>query len=124
MTLEIVRFNGNRNQVVATLPSVLPGSLTKMAVVKAVAAAAESAASAISAARYAIVKVLTESSIQIEFLNERRRVIREDIIPVLATYSAHNDARRVLARMGLESDLHDDALNDLSNALQRRRDRL
>ncbi|ACU71141.1 hypothetical protein Caci_2222 [Catenulispora acidiphila DSM 44928] len=124
MSKEIVRFNGDRNEVVATLPNVLPGSLTRMAVVKAIATAAENTAYALASARYAVVKVVTETSLQIEFLNERRRVIREDIIPVLAISQSHNDARRAVYNMSLDDDIRQDALADLDRARQRRRDRL
>jgi hypothetical protein len=123
VTQEIIPFNGDRNHLIAQWPSAVPGVNAKLAIAKAIAKAAETAVHTLAQTRYAIVKVLNEHSLQVELLNEQWRVIREDVIPVMATYTVHNQARRTLAGMRLDPDLDDAAREDLDRALERRRGR-
>jgi hypothetical protein len=124
MTDEIVHYDGARSSVLATLPRMLPAALTHGALISAVAAAAETTARAAAAARYAVVKVRRENEIAIQFLDEERRVLREDIIPVMAIVAAHDKGRRAVRSYGLDADLLEDALADMERKRQQRRDRL
>lgn len=124
MTDEIVPYNGARNRVLATLPRVLPAALTHGALISAVAAAAEATARAAAAARYAVVKVRRENEIAIQLLDEERRVLREDVVPVMAIVAAHQAGRQALRGAGLDADLLEDALADLDRKRRQRRDRL
>jgi hypothetical protein len=121
---EIVPYNDSRNRLLATLPRVLPAALPHNALIAAVAAVAETTARAFSAARYAVVKIRGENDIAIQLLDQERRVLREDIVPIMAMVAAHQKGRDSLNGSGLDADLLAGALADIDRKLQQRRDRL
>jgi hypothetical protein len=124
MTDEIVPYNSSRSRVLATLPGVLPATLTHGALVAAVARAAEATARAAVAAHFAVVRVRRQNEISIQLLDEERRVLKEDVVPVMAIVAAFQSGRQALRGAGLDADLLEDGLADLEWKRQQRRDRL
>ncbi|MEW1723036.1 hypothetical protein [Streptomyces sp. NPDC093109] len=124
MSEEMVPFSGSRSGLLASLPQVLPAALPHGALVAAIAELARTTLRVASAARYAVVQIRNESDVAIQLLDEKRRVMREDVIPVLAIAAAHQAGRQVLMSGGLDADLRADALADLDRKRQRRRNRL
>jgi hypothetical protein len=68
-----------------------------------------------------VVEAVYEQGAQIAMISERSRVVRRDIVPVLAVADSHKWARGVVDRTGYDSDIRRDVLNDLDEVRQRRR---
>ncbi|MGC5343052.1 hypothetical protein PZB75_18520 [Streptomyces sp. AM 4-1-1] len=102
----------------------LPAGVAHGPMVAAIAKVAETALKSVGAVRYAAVSILSQNRLEIRLLDETRRVVLQDVVPVLAMNQAHNIGRNALRNAGLDSDLLNDALADLELKRQRRRDRL
>ncbi|WP_432097148.1 hypothetical protein [Streptomyces sp. bgisy100] len=121
MTEEVIPFGRNQPGIRAVIPDALPGSLPRGAVVAAIAAGAGGVARGVAAVRHAVVRVVGESNVQIQYLDEHHRVLREDIVPVMAMIDAHQNGRDAARAAGLDPDLLEEALADMDKRRRRRR---
>ena len=62
----------------------------------------------------AVVEVYEETYAKIVFYQEHGRVLREEVIPVLAKAQAYQDGRQVLKNSGLDDDIRREAEEELN----------
>jgi hypothetical protein len=68
-----------------------------------------------------LIEVRDQISLSLQYINAQGRIIREDIIPVVAVASAHQGGREALRSMDIDEDIYNDAMNDLDEKRQKRR---
>jgi len=71
----------------------------------------------------AVVTVIDENQLQIEYFKQAHKVYRRDVIPIVARTEVHQHARDQIRSMDLDEDLRSAALEDLNRKLQERRSR-
>ena len=89
-------------------------------VIPAVEGGARSLASIHMAIHRAVVTAYMENSLRITYLSCEAKVLRQDIIPVLAAVRVQQKARDQLDNMGLDADLYDAAMAALEDKRIRR----
>ena len=104
-------------------PDNLPTSIVKAVIPSVIQTIAEIAKEGFITTS-AIIETIEQVNLKIAYYREYGRFIREDIIPVVALSAAHQDARNLIKSMGLDSDLMQDALDDLERIRQNRRSEL
>lgn len=93
------------------LPAILIRALVTPTVVQTVAELANMGAIATSI----VVEAIELTNIKIAYYQEHGRVIKEEVIPILARATAITEGRKLAESLGLDPDLLQDALNKLDS---------
>jgi hypothetical protein len=117
-------IKASRLQVSLQYPDSIPASVVSKAIIPAATRIITELARSSISVTGAVVEILEETKVKIKFYQEYGRILREDIIPIVAMNKAHHDGRRMVWGMGLDSDLEQDALDDLEAKRQKRRPRI
>lgn len=101
-------------------PRSLPEQVVQQTVIPAVEGGVRSLASIPAAIRRAVVTTYLENKIQISYLGEQAKVLRQDIIPVIAAVEAQQAGRDYVGSRGFDRDLEVAALAEMQARLERR----
>jgi hypothetical protein len=101
-------------------PRSLAEGVIDRTVIPAVLAAVRGVHSAVAAAQYAVVTTYRDNQLRIAYHGARSRVIREDIIPVLAASDAQQWGRNQVRGRMYDSDIEAAALAEMQARLDRR----
>lgn len=118
---ELVKIDGR--DVLVQVPGHLAGQVAVKALVPVITTTVRALAAAAREVTTVTVEAVHEQRVHLALLNYRARVIARDVVPVLATASAHQWGRAAVDRAGFDDDIYADALHDLEIARQRRRAR-
>ncbi|GAA1115615.1 hypothetical protein GCM10009630_11380 [Kribbella jejuensis] len=118
---ELVKIDGR--DVLVQVPRHLAGQVAVKALVPVITTTVRALAAAAREVTTVTVEAVHQQRAQLALMNYEARVIARDIVPILATSSAHQRGRNLVERAGFDDDIYADALHDLEIVRQRRRTR-
>lgn len=112
---EIIKVTANKRDIQLSVSDDLPSSSLNVIIPQVLKLAIEEPTKNIVSA---IVELYEETHAKIVFYQEYGRILREEIIPVIAKAKAYQSGRDMLNSMGLDDDILKDAQAEL-NKLRR-----
>jgi hypothetical protein len=101
-------------------PRTMTDEVVQKTVIPAVEGVVRNVVSISTAIRRAVVTAYTENNLRITYMSNEAKVLRQDVIPILATVRVHQKARDQLDNMSLDADLYDAARAALDDKRRRR----
>lgn len=122
MSTELVKIDGR--DVAVSVAGHLSGQVAVGAIVPLLTATVRTLAGAATQVRRILIEAVREHQVEIALMDQRARILRRDVVPIMALAGAHQLARNVLDRSGFDADIHADAAQDLEAVRQLRRRRM
>lgn len=111
---EIVKISSPNGEIQLSVPPELPSTALAVVIPQIIVMASKEFSDSTGNIIQAVVSEVVETTAKIVFYQEHGRVLREEVIPVIAKAKAYQDGRDILNRMGLDDEILEEAQNELN----------